>query len=190
VPPGPALPWWRTTPAIVIGALLFLFVGGLGGVILTLAGQELAGNGRGGTSGDTSASAVTYGDRGDLATIDLAPGQCARPHVDDATTLDATTAVDCAAEHATEVYATAEVPTIGGDLAYPVNRDDLAAYADDACYLAFEPYVGATYDDSSFDYVAVLPSPQAWTAGERTVFCVLAPYDTDTTTGSANGSGD
>jgi hypothetical protein len=175
----------------VIGALLFLFVGGLGGVILTLAGQELAGNGRGGTSGDTSAGdAVTYGERGDLATIDLAPGQCARPHVDDATTLDATTAVDCAAEHATEVYATAEVPTIGGDLAHPVNRDDLAAYADDACYLAFEPYVGATYDDSSFDYVAVLPSPRAWTAGERTVYCLLAPYDTDTTTGSANGSGD
>jgi hypothetical protein len=172
----------------VIGALLLLFVGGLGGVILTLAGQELTGDGGG--DGTTAADAFTYGAKGDVGTIDLAPGQCARPDADDASSLDGSTIVDCAEAHGSEVYATADVPTFGGgDTAREFDRDDLATYADDACYLAFAPYVGQTYDDSSYDYVAAIPSEDAWSDGDRAIFCIVTPYDTDTTTGSARGSG-
>jgi hypothetical protein len=177
----------------VIGALLCLFVGGIGGVIVTVAGGEVFGDGTDGGFG--AAEHRTYGEGGDLGTFSLGLGQCATAHVDDVDTLAEGQQVDCAKPHATQAYAELEPPMLPTpdeshtDADRPFERDDLANFADSACYLAFQPYVGVSYDESDFDYLPVIPSEKAWESGERTVHCVLYPYDDDTTTGTAEASG-
>ena len=180
--PTPApLPWWRTTPAIIIGALVCLVVGGIGGVLLVVAGSFAAG-------GFDPADSRTYGEGGDIAELALRPGQCAVADIDDGSSFGETSAVDCSTVHSTEVFATVEAPDVGGTEG-TWARGDLANFGDAACYAAFEPYVDSTYDGSDYDYLPVIPSVAAWDAGARTVHCVLYAYDGDPTSGSAKQSG-
>ena len=185
--PAPsALPWWRTTPAIVGGALVCLVVGGFVGVIVGLVGGEAMRSADGG--GVTAADVSTYGGgESDLAVFALGPGQCATDHVDDVSALQEADAVDCSTEHATEVFGHVDAPDIGR-IGSGVDRDELADFGDHACYVAFASYVGTTYEDSEYDYRAVIPSEEAWDGGGRTIHCVLFPYETSTTNGTAYGS--
>jgi hypothetical protein len=96
---------------------------------------------------------------------------------------DATTA-PCSGAHDEEVYAVVRID----DGSWP-GEDDVDTQADDACYDAFEPYVGETYDDSDFDYGFYAPDESEWAAGERQAVCVILPYEDDELVGSVRNSG-
>ena len=83
--------------------------------------------------------------------------------------------VDCNAPHGLEVFAIATAPLEG--VSVPPAEPELSWFADDACLMAFEPYVGASYEASVLDYTPLVPSATAWDGGARTVRCVL--YDMD-----------
>jgi hypothetical protein len=61
--------------------------------------------------------------------------------------------------------------------------------ADEACYDAFEPYVGSSWEWSDLDYGYFLPDQGEWTAGEHRVVCVVLPGTEDALHGSVQGSG-
>jgi hypothetical protein len=183
-PPAPSLPWYRSTVFLVLGGLAMLAVGGIAGAAITFVGMGAAE-----TISEEfgAAEVVTYGTDGDLRTFALGAGQCAAQDLYEAHAFEEGASVPCEARHAIEHYATVEPPALSGD-GGRFARGDLANFADSACYLAFEPYVGLVYADSDFDYLPVIPSEPAWEEGTRTVHCVLFDYDGGSSTGSANGS--
>lgn len=81
--------------------------------------------------------------------------------------------VDCDESHGAEVAAVVDAP--GGE-ARP-SSEDLDLYADDACLLAFEAYVGSDWDESDLDYGAQIPDADAWRRGDRTVWCLIDTTD-------------
>ena len=182
--PAAPLPWYRSTVFLVLGGLALLVIGGIAGAGITFVGVNAAG-----VIEDEfgAAEVVTYGDDGDLRTFALGAGQCAAEDLFEAHAYEEGAHVPCEARHAVEHYATVEPPDLSGD-GGRFARGDLANFADSACYLAFEPYVGLVYADSDFDYLAVVPSADAWDGGTRTVHCVLFQYDGSSSTGTANGS--
>src|SRR6266508_2565862 len=176
-PPAPA-PAPNRRPVIVAaivgavaGLLLGLVIGG--GVVFVL-----------GVTGVFDSKPLTYGPGGSMARLDLQAGQCANGEVKAGQSYPAATAVPCSGRHDFEVYETASTP--GPDVAdagYPGPRD-LAAFADDHCLLAFEAYVGSSIDNSDLDFAGVVPSPDAWNAGDHTVACALWQIDGNRLTGS------
>lgn len=78
--------------------------------------------------------------------------------------------VDCSGEHEEEVIALPVMPDgdFPGDAA--VERE-----AQDACLAAFEPYVGAEYEDSIYDVTWFMPSQETWQEGDRQILCTV--YD-------------
>jgi hypothetical protein len=165
--------------AAITGAVAGLLLGlviGAGGVFVL------------GVSGVLDPKPLTYGPGGSMARFDLQAGQCANGKVESGQSYPAAVAVSCTGGHDFEVYETASTPGPGVAAArYPDPRD-LAAFADDHCLLAFEAYVGSSIDDSDLDYAGVVPSREAWDAGDRTVACALWQIDGDQLTGSARDS--
>lgn len=194
-PPGTnrtTLPWYRSTAFLILGGLALLGVGGAVGAIVTFVGvnasdtisEDLGGADLGGVE------VTTYGPGGDLARFGIGPGQCAAEDVFEARTYEERSAVPCEGRHAIEQYASVEPPAVSGSggTSGAFVADDLASFADSACYLAFASFVGVGYEESNFDYTAVVPSEQAWRDGMRTVHCVLYEYEGGTSTGTASGS--
>ena len=93
--------------------------------------------------------------------------------------------VDCAESHGAEVIGVASMP--GTQL--PPGDTNVDFFADGACRLAFEDYVGADYDSSALLFGAVVPSDRAWEEGDRRVFCLLDSSGYRDGRGSARGSG-
>jgi hypothetical protein len=100
-------------------------------------------------------------------------------------TLDLSSArvVDCAQPHQQEVYAVAVEPS-GGGAPYPGDAT-FAAFADDNCLAAFQPYTGVDYTTSHYDIANARPDAAAWDRGDRTVICALHDVDFAELTGSA-----
>ncbi len=122
---------------------------------------------------------------GGTSAFDLAVGDC----FDDPSSFDEVTtvaAVSCEDPHDNEVSANVQM-TGGSD--YP-GDDVVASFADDACFEAFERYVGATYAESSLDYAWLAPTRQSWEQrDDRIVTCIV--YDTERAklVGSVRASG-
>lgn len=90
----------------------------------------------------------------------------------------------CDTPHDEEVYAVEYLGTTG----WP-GGSEVADRADDACYEAFEAYVGTSYEDSDFDYGYYAPSRTEWQRGEHRAVCMVLPAPWhDTTEGSARNS--
>lgn len=113
-------------------------------------------------------------------------GDCLDDRPSIAVVEDQTDVVDCNEAHDAEVMAIIEVP--GGD--HKPGEDDLQAYVDDACSLAFWGYVGSDPITSQYSYAAVVPDDDAWRSGDRTVFCLVDTVNTPSGSGSVKGSGD
>jgi uncharacterized protein DUF4190/putative regulator of septum formation len=91
--------------------------------------------------------------------------------------------VDCAERHDGEVYAS-------GDLqgASHPGLTRVLELVNSACYEAFEPYVGATYEDSDLEIFYLYPLEQTWRI-DRGYLCIAYPLDGSTLVGSVEGSG-
>jgi hypothetical protein len=116
----------------------------------------------------------------------LAVGQCFdTDSFTPGSTLDLSSArvVDCAQPHQQEVYAVAIEPS-GAGAPYPGDAT-FAAFADDSCLGAFQPYTGADYTSSHYDIANARPDAAAWGRGDRTVLCALHDVDFAELTGSA-----
>lgn len=112
----------------------------------------------------------TVGPGGDMEGFEGSVGECFAGAADAPGAL-----IDCNAPHGVEVFAIATAPLEG--VSVRPDEAELSWFADNACLMAFEPYVGASYESSVLDYTPLVPSPEAWDGGARTVRCVL--YDID-----------
>lgn len=119
---------------------------------------------------DLSSKSITAGTNGETAAIEPRVGACFRGEVDDIagkiTAIESE--VSCSATHKLEAFATTEVP-LNVDANY--DAQTLSYFASGFCELSYEPYVGTGYMDSEYDYGSVIPSRDAWEAGERGVSC-------------------
>ena len=97
--------------------------------------------------------------------------------------LDAVT-TSCDAPHDNEVYHIVEYP----EGPYP-GDEAIEADISDACFAAFEPYVGRDYESSALDYVYFWPYEDRWNAGLRFGVCFVFDVDAAPLTGSAYQSG-
>jgi hypothetical protein len=129
--------------------------------------------------------ATTYGQGGDIGGFSLPAGACAAEPLSRAESYDEGSAVPCDEPHAVQHYASVEPPTLASE-GGPFARGELGAFADQACLLAFEPFVGTTFELSEYDYSAIVPSPAAWSEGVRTVHCVLDGGQTSQSGHSSN----
>ena len=97
--------------------------------------------------------------------------------------------VDCAAAHDGEVVGVITY-TEGPEAAFP-GDDQVAAYADEQCAIAFEAYVGVAYGSSPLSMVSLWPTEASWSGGDREAVCVAfdpAAQLTATVAGSAAGA--
>ncbi|MBL8778599.1 MAG: septum formation family protein [Acidimicrobiales bacterium] len=97
--------------------------------------------------------------------------------------------VDCAAAHDGEVVGVITY-TEGPEVAFP-GADQVAAYADEQCAIAFEAYVGVAYGTSPLSMVSLWPTEASWSGGDREAVCVAfdpAAQLTATVAGSAAGA--
>jgi hypothetical protein len=76
--------------------------------------------------------------------------------------------VDCGGEHQEEVIA---LPVMA-DGEFPGNQA-VEQEAEDKCLAAFEPYVGAAYEDSIYDITYFTPTPETWREGDRQILCTV-----------------
>ncbi len=78
-------------------------------------------------------------------------------------------AIDCSLPHDYEVYSELTIP---GE-AFP-GGDEVTALADEACFAAFEGFVGLTYEESLLDVSYFAPTEQSWQSnGDRLVSCLV-----------------
>lgn len=176
-PPTRGVPWW--------GALLIGFGSFLAGAMLSFVALVVIGV----LIGDDVPSVVTAGRGGAINLSEAAVGTCFRGSVDAGfdTGIDAVgEPVPCEEDHALELFGSVNV-SAPADAEH--RRDRLASFADALCILLFDDYVGTSYDSSSLDYEPVIPSAQAWAAGERQARCLLFDLDGDPLKGTAQGSG-
>lgn len=86
-----------------------------------------------------------------------------------------TRVADCTAEHDGEVVGVVTY-TQGPAEPYP-GPDQVAAYADEQCAIAFGAYVGAAYGSSPLQMVSLWPTDASWAAGDREAVCVAFSPD-------------
>lgn len=92
--------------------------------------------------------------------------------------------VPCGEQHGAEVFAVIAAP---GGAARP-SEAALSDYAVGACPLAFRSYVGTKADDSVIGWSAVIPTREAWTKGDRRVWCLAHSSDHRNGYGSVRNS--
>jgi hypothetical protein len=123
---------------------------------------------------------------GGIAGVGSAPkrGEClvGVPEEADVTSRDDVTA--CEARHGSEVLGVVTMPEVDA----PPHDSDADFFADDACRIAFRDYIGQSWDDSDLEMGAVAPTPAAWRAGDRTLFCLLDSHTFQDGRGSARNS--
>ena len=163
---GP-VPLWRRLP---IGLIIF---------VVLIAGGAIAGwyfNADRSSTGELTKS-------GDLQAVDLKVGDCFDLKDPSADEVNDVTAGPCTTEHEYELF-------FVGALAegeYP-SDDAFDQYVVDNCNPAFATYVGTAYDDSELDVYWLVPTDDAWRAGDRTVQCAAFHPRVHRLTQSVRGS--
>jgi membrane protease YdiL (CAAX protease family) len=183
------LGWLHVISATVAGAIFALALLKAGHLLAAVTAHVLVNvvaTGIGLFLGSTAL--LTVGPAGDLPSIELEVGACARVDLEAGQAVDEESEVDCDEPHDVEVASRDELP--GGPFD-DVTFDDreVARVADEACRESFEAYVGADWLDSDHDYLPVLPDPDRWEDGERELVCLVVPWADDELTEPARGSG-
>ncbi|KRF32633.1 septum formation family protein [Yonghaparkia sp. Soil809] len=128
---------------------------------------------------DTEGQVIEGNDSTDVFTIQV--GDC----LNDAEATEQVETVPttpCDEPHDSEVYAS----VIMSEDDYP-GEDAILERADSECLTGFESFVGASYDESPYDFSYYFPTEGSWAQGDREILCVI--YDpAGPVTGSLEGS--
>lgn len=93
--------------------------------------------------------------------------------------------VPCSTPHDVEAYHVFNMP----DGVYPGDAA-VSETAGNACFDAFEPFVGHPYETSIYDISTLAPSLESWNEiDDREVLCLMDNYDDSKKTGSARNTG-
>lgn len=132
------------------------------------------------TAAPTTTTAPPAGTAGTATTVaaatpvtDLVAGDCVNGSAFSADSTGETTeaqVTDCTASHDGEVVGVITY-TEGPEAAYP-GEDQVAAYAEQQCAIAFEAYVGVAYGSSPLSMVSLWPTEDSWSSGDREAVCV------------------
>ncbi|UZN02715.1 septum formation family protein [Cellulomonas sp. S1-8] len=99
---------------------------------------------------------------------------------EDTTEFSSLPTIPCADPHDSEIYAetTLTEEQFQADLALTEAGDtETPTTADQFCYDAFAPFVGATYEDSVLDYTYLSPTEESWAQGDDVVQCLVVHPD-------------
>lgn len=96
-------------------------------------------------------------------------------------------ALPCNEPHDLEVYASLIYPAQSPE--YP-GDESIGIWADNACFEAFEPYVGRTYEEATeLGYTYFWPTETSWRENDdRTVTCVVGNSNETQLSGSVRGT--
>lgn len=125
------------------------------------------------TATTVASSATTTTAGAETPVTDLIVGNCvAGAPFSGEPTGEATDAllVDCAGPHDGEVVGLV-THTPGPSDPYP-GQEQVAAYAEEQCAIAFEAYVGAPYGESALSMLSLWPTEDSWARGDRESVCV------------------
>jgi hypothetical protein len=124
---------------------------------------------------DADIFAVALGDCLDMSAM--------RPEAEEFTSLPI---VPCSKPHTGEVYAELTLSDDDYPDEFP-GAKAIASVADEFCLEEFEPFVGATYEDSVLDYWQFWPTKLSWAEGDRVLQCVVE--SAEPVTGTLEGAG-
>jgi hypothetical protein len=146
---------------------------------LVLVGVLLAGGAIWGffTNADRDSEGAIV-EAGTLDADDLQVGDCLDwpGSGDDVELFDSVRARPCSEPHDMEVYAVLEYPSVSGT-AYPGDQL-LTDWGFDKCFGGFQQYIGASYQSvPDIDITIFWPSEEAWDQDDRTVHCLMIPYE-------------
>lgn len=128
----------------------------------------------------------------DLAAFALEVGDCFDDHSELATdpnqTVDARIEeVPCDGPHDAEVYAVPHHPDLPG-APYP-GESSIIAFADEACFTQFEPFVGLPFEQSTLVFVYTFPQADSWRLlDDRAIACSVVTFDGSPLAGTMRGS--
>ena len=95
---------------------------------------------------------------------------------DDIEVFDSVEARPCGEPHDMEVYAVLEYPSVSGT-SFP-GDEILTNWGFDKCFSGFQQYIGASYQSvPDIDITIFWPSEEAWDQDDRTVHCLMVPYE-------------
>ncbi len=158
----------------------------VGRVVGGIAGLGLVGAGYLGLAGEDNTSRNEQGEiveGGELGAFRIRLGDCLAGAPEGV--IESVQGVPCEEPHDSEVYHAFMLP----DGPFP-GEDAVFALVDEGCYAAFAPFVGHDYETSVFDFGAIYPSSESWTAvDDREVLCTIAHFDGTPKTGSARDAG-
>ncbi len=119
---------------------------------------------------------------GNADVFSITVGDCTNDGDLDSAEVSSVEAVPCDEPHDNEVYAAFDVD---GD-EFP-GAAQIQTVATERCLEEFEPFVGAAYEESRFDYWPMTPTESSWGQGDREVLCLVYDVDLEKITGSAAG---
>lgn len=140
--------------------------------VKTIAVTVIAAVSLAGCAGDQRADALKVGDCFDDSAEMISGDEITR-----------VPSVPCNEPHDNEVFHVTDYP----GSAY--SFEAIADFADRACFSAFEPYIGRSYETSIIDFTWFVPTPGSWAGGDREVTCIAFHMNLDKLRGSVRGSG-
>jgi len=106
-----------------------------------------------------------------VSVFKLAVGDCLVPPTKVQADLSFVKTVACSAPHTQQVFALVRLPGAAGASYPPLTS--LQEEANGECLNRFQGFVGVPYTRSSLFITYMLPSVGSWSAGDRTVVCIL-----------------
>jgi hypothetical protein len=93
--------------------------------------------------------------------------------------------VACEEPHDAEVFALLDLD----DLPDEIDEQELFDTAEERCVDRFDGYVGTDYLSSRLHVLALVPTEEAWLAGDRNAACYVVDGEGEPLTGSVEGTG-
>lgn len=166
VPPALVRPAWRR-PLSILGTSVAVAIVILLGVYLYNTRPAARSD-----AGEVVAS-------GTEAVTDLRVGDCIRDELQDGT-FSSVVVVPCSDLHDAEVYAVFAIALTN------FSESGVAQEADEGCFERLDDYLGSAPWSASLEISSFVPTSSSWSAGDRTVTCMLG--DSAPTTGSKRGT--
>jgi hypothetical protein len=121
---------------------------------------------------------------GSLDAFQLQVGDCYNDQSTYETEVTRVPGVPCYEPHDNEVYATFDLSMSE----YP-GEDRVWELAEEGCLERFEPFVGKAYEDSTLDFMTLVPSEGSWKErDDREVICAVYHMELERLTGSVRNS--